>query len=107
MRAHVNSESRSVCLCAKYAFLEGRWSSCASTLDACCITGLGTREVHCKGHKVTNSATLVDLDKLTKEEVKEMDKWKEGDVRTCTRIELAIGDSEMVHISSASTACQM
>src|SRR6266540_6593398 len=26
----VNSESRSVCLCAKYAFSEGRWSSCAS-----------------------------------------------------------------------------
>src|SRR5205807_2734042 len=33
VRAHVrvNSESRSVCLCAKYAFSEGRWSSCVST----------------------------------------------------------------------------
>jgi len=29
-RARMNSESRSVCLCAKYMFLEGRWSLCVS-----------------------------------------------------------------------------
>ena len=28
-------------------------------------------------------------------------RWKEDDVKACTRIELSIGDSEMIHISGA------
>ena len=33
--------------------------------------------------------------------------WKQGDARARTRIELAIGDSEMIHISGANTAREM
>ena len=36
-----------------------------------------------------------------------MDKWKEGDAKARTRIELSIGDSEMIHLSGASTAKDM
>jgi hypothetical protein len=43
----------------------------------------------------------------TKEEIEAMDKWREGDARTRTRIELAIGDTEMIHISGATTAREM
>jgi hypothetical protein len=43
----------------------------------------------------------------TKDELEEMDKWKEGDARARTRIELAIGDSEMIHIIGALTAREM
>ena len=31
-------------------------------------------------------------------------RWKEGDAKACTCIELSIGDSEMIHISGADTA---
>jgi hypothetical protein len=34
-------------------------------------------------------------------------KWREGDAKARTRIELAIGDSEMVHIIGATTASEM
>ena len=57
--------------------------------------------------KDAKSPTVADPDKPTKEEAEVIDKWKEGDARTRTRIELAIGDAEMVHISGASTTCQM
>ncbi|KZV90258.1 hypothetical protein EXIGLDRAFT_617254, partial [Exidia glandulosa HHB12029] len=33
--------------------------------------------------------------------------WKSGDSKTRTRIELAVGDSEMVHLSGAKTAREM
>ncbi|KAJ3543106.1 hypothetical protein NMY22_g3260 [Coprinellus aureogranulatus] len=33
--------------------------------------------------------------------------WRAGDAKTRTRIELAVGDSEMIHISGAETAAQM
>ncbi len=36
-----------------------------------------------------------------------LDRWMAGDARTRTRIELAIGDSEMVHIIGAKTAKEM
>jgi gag-polypeptide of LTR copia-type len=48
-----------------------------------------------------------DPRKPTKEEVEMIKKWKDGDARARTRIELAIGDSEMIHISGASTAKEM
>jgi hypothetical protein len=48
-----------------------------------------------------------DLQNPTKEEVEAIDKWKDGDARTRTRIELSIGDSEMIHISGAETAKEM
>ena len=45
MHVSVNSESRSVCLCAKYAFSEGRWSSCASprAVESCLLGYAGGR----------------------------------------------------------------
>jgi hypothetical protein len=42
-----------------------------------------------------------------KNEIEARDKWKEGDAKTRTRIQLAIGDTEMIHISGASTAREM
>jgi hypothetical protein len=57
--------------------------------------------------KDARSPTPEDLNNLMKEEVEASDKWRDGDARTRTRIELAIGDSEMVDISSMSTTCQM
>jgi hypothetical protein len=33
--------------------------------------------------------------------------WKTGDAKARTRIELAIGDAEMIHISGANTAKEM
>ena len=45
-----------------------------------------------------------DPDNPTKEEEEKGDKWRDGDARARTRIELAIGDTEMIHISGATTA---
>ena len=41
------------------------------------------------------------------EEKEVHDKWKSGDAKACTQIELAIGDSEMVYIQGAETASEM
>jgi hypothetical protein len=57
--------------------------------------------------KTAMSPIAADLNNPTKDETDEMDKWREGDARTRTRIELAIGDTEMIHISGASTAREM
>jgi gag-polypeptide of LTR copia-type len=43
----------------------------------------------------------------TPEEIEAIRKWKEGDAKTQTRIELAIGDSEMIHLVGARTASEM
>ena len=43
----------------------------------------------------------------TKEELEAAEKWKEGDARACTRIELSLGDSEMIHLSGTTTAKEM
>lgn len=48
-----------------------------------------------------------DPAKPTGEELTAQKKWREGDAKTRTRIELAIGDAEMIHISGAVTARQM
>jgi hypothetical protein len=43
----------------------------------------------------------------TKEETEARKKWHEGDAKARTRIELAISDAEMIHISGAMTAREM
>ena len=43
----------------------------------------------------------------TKEEIKAISKWKQGDAKTHTRIELAVGDSEIIHLSGAMMAKEM
>ena len=48
-----------------------------------------------------------DLAKPTDEEVKLQKQWKKGDAKARTRIELAIGDAEMIHISGAVSAREM
>ena len=45
--------------------------------------------------------------KATAEEAEAQRKWREGDTKACTRIELAISDAEMIHISGATTAREM
>ena len=45
-----------------------------------------------------------DPAKPTDEEVKLQKQWKKGDAKARTRIELAIGDAEMIHISRAVSA---
>ncbi|KDR72287.1 hypothetical protein GALMADRAFT_23824, partial [Galerina marginata CBS 339.88] len=39
--------------------------------------------------------------------IPESKRWRAGDAKARTRIELAIGDSEMIHISGAETASEM
>ena len=59
---------------------------------------------------VEKTAELLKLRKLaepTTEEMVAIDKWKEGDAKAHTRIELSIGDSEMIHLSGAVTAHDM
>ena len=41
------------------------------------------------------------------EETVAIDKWKEGDTKAHTRIELLIRDSKMIHLSSTVMACDM
>ena len=43
----------------------------------------------------------------TTAELEEQKKWKEGDAKARTRIELSIGDAEMIHISGADSAREM
>ena len=48
-----------------------------------------------------------DPAKPTDDEQKLQKQWKTGDAKARTRIELAIGDAEMIHISGAVTAREM
>ena len=48
-----------------------------------------------------------DISKLTAAEIEAQKKWCEGDTKACTRIELAISDAEMIHISGATTVHEM
>ena len=57
--------------------------------------------------KTAMSPIPADPGNPTKDEIDAMDKWREGDARTRTRIELAIGDTEMIHISGATIAREM
>ncbi len=57
--------------------------------------------------KTATSLIPEDLNNPTKDETEAKDKWREGDAKARTRIELAIGDTEMIHISGATTAREM
>ncbi|KAF9538359.1 hypothetical protein CPC08DRAFT_738847 [Agrocybe pediades] len=57
-----------------------------------------------KDAKMPESA---DINKPTSEELAAQKRWLSGDAKARTRIELAIGDSEMVHLTGASTAREM
>ena len=48
-----------------------------------------------------------DPTKPSDEEKVSIKTWKTGDAKARTRIELAIGDAEMIHISGANTAREM
>ena len=50
---------------------------------------------------------LANRDQPTKEEINTLDKWKEGNAKARTRIELSIRDAEMIHICGATTAKEM
>ena len=57
--------------------------------------------------KTAESPKLRKPAEPTTEETVAIDKWKEGDTKACTRMELSIRDSEMIHLSSAVTAHDM
>src|SRR5665213_3494839 len=48
-----------------------------------------------------------DIKNVTPDEQKAIDKWKEGDAKARTRLELSISDPELIHISGATTASGM
>ena len=48
-----------------------------------------------------------DASKPTDAEKEADKKWHDGDAKARTRIELAVGDSEMIHIIGARTAAEM
>ena len=45
--------------------------------------------------------------KATAVEEEMQKKWREGDTKACTQIELEISDAKMIHISGATTTCEM
>ena len=57
--------------------------------------------------KDSKAPTPTDPQRPTKEETEALTKWNNGDAKTRTRIELAIGDSEMIHIIGAKTVSEM
>ena len=54
-----------------------------------------------------NAPELADPNKPTDDEKAAQKAWHEGDAKAQVQIELAIGDTEMIHITTARTACQM
>ena len=48
-----------------------------------------------------------DKDKPTDAELRAIERWNEGEMNARTRIELAIGNLEMVHITGATTAAEI
>ena len=65
---------------------------------------LGLEKYIAKDAKAPESA---DPAKITQEETEAKKKWQDGDGKAHTRIELSIGNAEMIHISGANTASQM
>ena len=55
----------------------------------------------------SKAPTTTDPQRPTKDETDALTEWNNGDAKTRTRIELAIGDSEMIHIISAKMASEM
>ena len=68
------------------------------------LRDLGLEKYIATDAKLPESA---DRSKPTAEEIEAQKKWREGDIKACTRIELAISDAEMIHISGATTAQEM
>ena len=68
------------------------------------LRDLGLEKYIATDAKIPESA---DKSKPTAEELDAQKKWREGDTKACTRIELAISDAEMIHISGATTAREM
>jgi len=68
------------------------------------LRNLGLEKYIAKDAKFPES---IDRDKPTAEEQAIQKCWIDGDTKACTRIELAIGDSEMIHLTGAETARQM
>jgi len=50
---------------------------------------------------------FVDPQTLMKDEEAAVKKWREGDTKAWNQIELAVGDTEVVHLSEAETAKEM
>jgi hypothetical protein len=65
------------------------------------LRDLGLEKYIAKDASVPGEARVGEA---TKEELEEQWKWREGDAKARTRIELAISDAEMIHISGAMTA---
>ena len=65
---------------------------------------LGLEKYIAADAKIPESA---DRSKPTEGEKEAQRKWHEGDTKACTRIELAISDAEIIHISGAATAHEM
>ena len=57
--------------------------------------------------KDVNLPEATDKANPTQDEKEAEKKWKEGDVKACTHIELSIGDLEMIHISGADSIREM
>lgn len=68
------------------------------------LRDLGLEKYIAKDASMPESATP---NAPTTEEIEAQRRWREGDAKARTRIELAIGDSEMIHISGAMTAREM
>jgi hypothetical protein len=67
------------------------------------------RDLGLETHIEESSKLPVAADPLkpTKDETKAIKKWTDGDAKMRTRIELAVGDSEMIHLVGARTAREM
>ena len=68
------------------------------------LRDLGLEKYIAKDAKFPES---IDRDKPTAEEQAIQKRWIDGDAKARTRIELAIGDSEMIHLTGAETAREM
>jgi transposase InsO family protein len=68
------------------------------------LRDLGLEKYIAKDAKAPEAA---DRDNPTQDEKEASKRWKEGDAKARTRIELSIGDSEMIHISGADSAREM
>ena len=68
------------------------------------LRDLGLEKYIATDAKLLESA---DQSKPTAEEIEAQKKCCEGYIKACTRIELAISDAEMIHISGATTAREM
>ena len=68
------------------------------------LCDLGLENFIAKDAKTPGSA---DPRNPTADEKEAMRKWAEGDTKAQTRIELAISDAEMIHISGAMTVWEM